>query len=168
MIDSQGFRLNVGIILVNDDDRVFWARRVGQEAWQFPQGGIDRHEDADQAMYRELTEETGLRAEHVRVIGQTRDWLYYRLPSKYVRRRSRPVCIGQKQRWFLLRLTASEANVDLTRTPQPEFDTWRWVPYWQPPEEVIFFKRRVYRRALRELAPLLSVAPDATATAVRG
>lgn len=160
----------MGIILVNDDDRVFWARRAGQEAWQFPQGGIDRHEDADQAMYRELHEETGLRAEHVQVIGQTSDWLYYRLPSRYVRRRSRPVCIGQKQRWFLLRLTASESCVDLARTPQPEFDDWRWVHYWQPPEEVIFFKRRVYRCALRELAPLLATGLDkaGSAAAARG
>lgn len=156
MIDSKGFRLNVGIVLVNDEGRVFWARRAGQDAWQFPQGGIREHETAGAAMYRELAEETGLRADQVELMSQTSDWLYYTLPDRYIRRRSRPVCIGQKQRWFLLRLAAGEHCVDLARTDHPEFDQWCWVDYWRPPEEVIFFKRGVYRQALREFEPLLS------------
>ena len=170
MIDSQGYRLNVGIILANDAGRVFWARRAGQDAWQFPQGGIRRDETPDQAMYRELAEETGLQPEQVEYMGETSDWLYYRLPSRYIRRRSRPVCIGQKQRWFMLRLVADEDSVDLAHTPQPEFDDWRWVDYWKPPEEVIFFKRSVYRRALSELEPLLFPveAAASSTTAVRG
>lgn len=160
----------MGIVLVNDVGRVFWARRAGQDAWQFPQGGIHRNETPDAAMYRELTEETGLVADQVELIGQTSDWLYYRLPDRYVRRRSRPVCIGQKQRWFLLRLTVGEDCVDLARTDHPEFDQWCWIEYWRPPEEVIFFKRRVYREALREFEPLLlSAGKDARlAAAVRG
>ena len=155
VIDSQGYRANVGIILSNAEGRLFWGRRAGQEAWQFPQGGIRPDEHPLDAMYRELAEETGLRAEHVELVGQTRDWLRYRLPERYVRRRSRPVCIGQKQRWFLLRLLADESCVDLEHSVQPEFDAWCWVDYWHPPEGVIFFKRGVYRQALRELAPLL-------------
>ena len=169
MIDSKGYRANVGIILSDGDRRVFWARRSGQDAWQFPQGGIHRDETPLEAMYRELDEETGLQPAHVELIGQTRSWLRYRLPARYVRRRSRPVCIGQKQRWFLLRLVAEECCVDLNRSERPEFDRWCWVDYWHPPEGVIFFKREVYRRALRELAPLaLSEACADTAESATG
>ncbi|ULX57369.1 RNA pyrophosphohydrolase [Ectothiorhodosinus mongolicus] len=155
VIDPDGFRPNVGIILCNQQGQLFWAKRLGQRAWQFPQGGIHRNESPEQAMFRELTEETGLQAEHVEVMGCTREWLRYRLPKHLIRRHSNPVCIGQKQVWFLLRLVGSEANVRLTAAPVPEFDDWRWVDYWHPLQEVIFFKRQVYQQALEELAPLL-------------
>lgn len=155
VIDSKGYRANVGIVLSNADGRLFWARRAGQEAWQFPQGGMRPDETPLEAMYRELDEETGLQPGHVEVVGQTRGWLRYRLPARYVRRRSHPVCVGQKQRWFALRLLADERCIDLNRCARPEFDDWCWVDYWHPPEGVIFFKRQVYRQALRELAPLV-------------
>lgn len=155
VIDSDGYRPNVGIILSNPQGQVFWARRVGQEAWQFPQGGIRHHETPDQAMYRELFEETGLRPEHVQLLGQTQRWLRYRLPKHMVRKNTRPVCIGQKQIWFVLRLTGSEADVNLGTMEKPEFDSWRWVDYWKPVDEVVFFKRQVYEKALRELEPVL-------------
>lgn len=155
MIDSEGYRLNVGIILTNPEGKVFWGRRVGQDAWQFPQGGIRNHETPDEAMYRELFEETGLKPEHVQVLGQTRRWLRYRLPKHMVRKNTHPVCIGQKQIWYVLRLTGSEQNVRLDAMEKPEFDHWRWVDYWQPMREVVFFKRQVYSKALTELEPLL-------------
>jgi len=154
MIDSDGFRANVGIILSNDDGRVFWARRIGQDAWQFPQGGMDAGETPEQAMYRELHEETGLAPEHVELLGCTSDWLRYRLPRRYVRRNQTPMCIGQKQIWYLLRLAGCESAFDLAAGPKPEFDRWRWTDYWTPPRDVIFFKRQVYERALKELEPL--------------
>ena len=160
MIDSDGFRANVGIILSNEEGRVFWGRRIGQNAWQFPQGGIKQNETAEDALYRELNEEVGLSPEHVRVIGATTGWLRYHLPRHLVRRHQRPVCIGQKQRWFLLRLTGPEDVVQLDLSESPEFDDWRWVDYWRPARDVVFFKRHVYRKALRELAPLLF--PDGT------
>lgn len=155
MIDSDGYRPNVGIILCNQDRQVFWGRRAGQDSWQFPQGGIRRNEAPVQAMYRELHEETGLRAEHVQLIGCTEGWLRYKLPSSLVRRHSRPVCIGQKQKWFLLRLVGSESAFSLDSNPRPEFDDWRWVEYWLPVREVVYFKRQVYQSALDQLAPLL-------------
>lgn len=155
MIDSDGFRPNVGIILSSDEGQVFLGRRVGQDAWQFPQGGIKRDETPEQAMFRELQEEVGLMPHHVEVVGCTRGWLRYRLPKRYIRRRESPVCIGQKQVWYLLRLACSETEFQLDCSNKPEFDCWRWVSYWHPLNEVIFFKRSVYRRALRELAPLL-------------
>jgi putative (di)nucleoside polyphosphate hydrolase len=153
LIDAEGFRHNVGIILVNGQGRVFWARRSGQSAWQFPQGGIRRDETPEDAMFRELFEEVGLEAEDVQVMGCTRGWLSYRLPAHLVRRHSLPLCIGQKQRWFVMRLVGDESRVRLDAGDKPEFDAWRWVYYWRPVREVVAFKRSVYRRALKELAP---------------
>ncbi|HKK14044.1 MAG TPA: RNA pyrophosphohydrolase, partial [Gammaproteobacteria bacterium] len=136
-----------------------------QRGWQFPQGGIRSDETPQEALFRELTEEVGLRHEHVEVMGATRGWLRYRLPTRLVRRHCRPVCIGQKQVWFMLRLVGSEQCVCLDQTDCPEFDRWRWVSYWQPLEEVVSFKRRVYEHALHELAPL--VFPDGAPTPPR-
>lgn len=155
MVDPDGYRPNVGIILSNRDGRVLWARRIGQNAWQFPQGGIHTDETPLEALYRELGEEVGLKPEHVEVMGATRGWLRYRLPKRFIRRDCRPMCIGQKQVWFLLRLLTSEQHVRLDGTDKPEFEDWRWVNYWYPLRAVVPFKRAVYRRALHELAPLL-------------
>ncbi len=155
MIDLDGFRPNVGIILSNHDGQVLWAKRIGQDAWQFPQGGIQENEDPETAMYRELREEIGLLPEHVSVIDSTRNWLRYRLPRHLVRHDTDPVCIGQKQRWFLLRMECDEDKLRLDASEHPEFDSWRWVDYWRPAEEVVFFKREVYQRALRELSTKL-------------
>ncbi|HFC53850.1 MAG TPA: RNA pyrophosphohydrolase [Gammaproteobacteria bacterium] len=159
MIDPDGFRPNVGIIVTNDRCQVLWARRIRQNAWQFPQGGIRENENPEQAMYRELAEEIGLQPDQVRIMGCTRGWLRYRIPKRMLRRNCSPLCIGQKQRWYLLRLTAGENAVRLDLSRKPEFDRWRWVDYWHPLEDVVFFKRRVYEQALRELAPLLSPSP---------
>ena len=155
MIDENGFRPNVGIILSNSDGKVFWGKRIGQRSWQFPQGGINEGETPLEAMYRELHEEVGLSEEHVEVIGSTADWLTYRLPKHLIRRRSTPVCIGQKQVWYLLRLTSDDSCVNLRATDVPEFDGWRWVHHQRPIREVVYFKRTVYEKALDELRPLL-------------
>lgn len=154
-IDGDGFRANVGIILSDARGRLLVGGRVGQDAWQFPQGGMQVNEAPLASMYRELREEIGLGPEDVRLLGHTADWLRYRLPEQYVRRRMRPVCIGQKQRWFLLGLQADETRLRLDATASPEFDRWRWVEFWDPVREVIYFKRDVYRQALVELGPLI-------------
>ncbi len=158
MIDVDGYRPNVGIILSNGAGQLLWARRIGQDAWQFPQGGIGENESPEEAMYRELREEVGLQPEDVRIIARTRGWLRYRLPRRLVRRHTRPVCIGQKQIWFMLALVCDESRVRFDLTDRPEFDYWRWVEYWEPLKEVVAFKRRVYRQALEEFAPY--VLPD--------
>ena len=151
VIDREGFRANVGIILMHDDGKLFIGRRSGGKGWQFPQGGMLRGEKAEEALFRELTEEIGLGREDVDIIGQTRRWLRYRLPARYQRRDSKPLCVGQKQRWFLLRLRRPDPQFRFDMTGAPEFDRWRWVDYWQPIREVIYFKRAVYTRALHEL-----------------
>ncbi len=156
MIDSDGFRPNVGIILANDRGQVLWAKRIGQEAWQFPQGGIREHETPEQALYRELHEEVGLSPKQVRILGCTRGWLRYRLPKRLVRHDNKPVCVGQKQKWFLLQLLTSDQHVCVDGGQSPEFDGWRWVSYWFPLGQVVAFKREVYRRAMKELAPRLN------------
>lgn len=155
VIDREGFRANVGIILCNDKGRLLWARRIGQKSWQFPQGGIQPDETAEEALYRELKEEVGLNPEDVELVGQTKGWLRYRLPKRFIRYRSQPLCVGQKQRWFMLRLIGGEDRVQLDLSGDPEFDDWRWVEYWKPLDEIVFFKRRVYERALKELEGLL-------------
>ena len=155
MIDTEGFRANVGIIICNKSGQVFWARRYGQHSWQFPQGGIDKGETAEEAMYRELNEEVGLTQKDVKIEAVSRNWLRYRLPKRLVRKGTDPVCIGQKQKWFLLSLTCKESDVDLAATGHPEFDDWRWVSYWYPIRNVVSFKREVYRRMMKEFAPFV-------------
>lgn len=158
MIDTDGYRLNVGIILLNQDSKVLWAKRVGQEAWQFPQGGLKAHETPEQALYRELNEEIGLTNKHVKLLGSTRQWLRYRLPPHLIRHYQKPLCIGQKQKWFLLQLTASDNEIRLNNGDTPEFEKWYWVDFWYPLQEVVYFKRKVYENALQELEPLAKKA----------
>ena len=155
MIDREGYRPNVGIILCNAKNQVFWGKRVRQHAWQFPQGGINAGETPEQAMYRELHEEVGLHPHHVRILGRTREWLRYDVPAHWSRRDSRGLYRGQKQIWFLLRLTGRDTDVSLRASTHPEFDAWRWNSYWVPMESVVEFKREVYRLALEELERFL-------------
>ena len=158
--NHHGYRRNVGIVVHNDRGQVFWARRVGGiDAWQFPQGGIMPGESVEQALYRELREETGLAANAVEVRARTHGWLRYRLPKK-LRRSSRNNAqefIGQEQKWFLLRLLVDDDAFRMDETDKPEFDAWRWVSYWYPVGQIVAFKRDVYRRALQELAPALAL-----------
>ena len=154
MIDSEGYRANVGIVLADATGRVLWARRVGgQDAWQFPQGGIHSGESPEQALYRELHEEVGLYKEDVKLLASTRGWLRYRLPEKLQRRGQKPLCIGQKQKWYLLQFIGDENKINFDCGDKPEFDGWQWVSYWYPVDQVVNFKRDVYRRAMRELSP---------------
>lgn len=152
MIDDDGYRPNVGIVICNRQGQVVWARRYGQHSWQFPQGGINPGESAEQAMYRELFEEVGLGRKDVRILTSTRNWLRYKLPKRLVRWDTRPVCIGQKQKWFLLQLISNDAAINMQTSSTPEFDGWRWVSYWYPVRQVVSFKRDVYRRVMKEFA----------------
>jgi len=159
MLDREGFRPNVGIILLNAHNQVWWGKRVREHSWQFPQGGIKFGETPEQAMFRELEEEIGLKAQHVRIIGRTRDWLRYEVPDHFIKREIRGHYKGQKQIWFLLRMVGRDSDVNLRMTEHPEFDAWRWHEYWVPLDVVIEFKRDVYQRALQELSRYLN-RPD--------
>ena len=156
MLDRDGFRPNVGIVICNARNEVFWGKRIKEHSWQFPQGGIKHGETPEQAMYRELEEEVGLKAHHVKILGRTRNWLRYEVPSQWIRREWRGSYRGQKQIWFLLRLVARDSDVSLRASEHPEFDAWRWHEYWVPLDTVIEFKREVYAQALNELARYLN------------
>lgn len=168
MVDAEGFRPNVGIMLADPAGRLLWARRIGMDAWQFPQGGLSPGESPEQALFRELGEELGLGPSDVEVLGSTRDWLRYTLPARYVRKGRVPLCIGQKQKWFALRMKSPDAAVRFDKGDPPEFDQWKWVDYWQPLREVVAFKRAVYESALRELEPLVRPAGAAATPALAG
>ncbi|MCH9643564.1 MAG: RNA pyrophosphohydrolase [Gammaproteobacteria bacterium] len=156
MIDSEGYRANIGIVVCNDKKQVLWCRRLGnQDAWQFPQGGMKKGESDEQSMHRELKEELGLDETHIQILGKTKDWLKYALPERFQRRDQKPLCIGQKQKWFLLRLVADTSLIRFDQSEQPEFDEWRWVDYWYPVKHVIPFKKDVYQQALEALKAFL-------------
>ena len=152
MLDFDGYRPNVGIVICNAQGQVLWAKRRGQNSWQFPQGGINENESAEQAMYRELYEEVGLKPKDVKILYVSKYWLRYKLPKRLLRYDSKPMCIGQKQRWFLLQLMTDVSNINMQSTRSPEFDGWRWVSFWYPVRQVVSFKRDVYRRAMKEFA----------------
>jgi len=151
VIDTDGYRPNVGLIICNGAGKLLWAKRINQDAWQFPQGGIQRNESPEAAMLRELNEEVGLEPADVGIVARTSDWLHYKLPPHLVRHKSNPVCIGQKQLWFLLQLKSGDHRIRFDRGSKPEFDAVRWIDYWTAADEVVAFKRDVYRKALAEL-----------------
>ena len=157
MLDREGYRPNVGIILCNAKNEVFWGKRIREHSWQFPQGGIKRGETPEQAMFRELHEEIGLLPEHVSILGRTKDWLRYDVPTHWIKREWRGSYKGQKQIWFLLRLLGRDTDISLRACDHPEFDAWRWNTYWVSLDAVIEFKRGVYEQALNELARFLGV-----------
>jgi putative (di)nucleoside polyphosphate hydrolase len=157
MLDREGYRPNVGIILCNAKNEVFWGKRIREHSWQFPQGGIKRGETPEEAMYRELFEEVGLKPEHVRILGRTKGWLRYEVPNQWIKREWRGSYKGQKQIWFLLRLVGRDNDVSLRASAKPEFDAWRWNEYWIPLDAVIEFKRGVYEQALSELVRFLDL-----------
>ncbi|MDR0528932.1 MAG: RNA pyrophosphohydrolase [Zoogloeaceae bacterium] len=161
MLDRDGFRPNVGIVLCNAKNEVFWGKRIREHSWQFPQGGIKHGETPEEAMYRELHEEIGLSPEHVAILGRTKEWLRYEVPVQWIRREWRGSYRGQKQIWFLLRLVGRDHDISLRACARPEFDAWRWHDYWIPLDTVIEFKREVYHKALCELARYIGVVSPA-------
>ena len=146
------YRLNVCMVLRNEENQVLIAKRLGRRNWwQFPQGGVKQGEAAIEAMYRELYEEVGLKRHQVRLVAQTPRWLRYRLPPEVIPFGSS--VIGQKQRWFLLELRGADHAIDLGRSgADAEFEQWMWVDFWEPLRRVVDFKRHVYRDALEYLS----------------
>lgn len=155
MIDFDGYRPNVGIVICNRKGQVLWAKRYGQNSWQFPQGGINDNETPEQAMFRELYEEVGLSRKDVKILYVSKQWLRYKLPKRLLRYDSKPMCIGQKQRWYLLQLISDEKNINMQSNNSPEFDGWRWVSFWYPVRQVVSFKKDVYRKAMKEFSTFL-------------
>ena len=159
MLDENGYRYNVGIIIINDRKQVFWAKRNGKDAWQFPQGGIKKGESIELAMYRELKEETGIGNADVEILGRTKNWLYYDVPTHLIKKENRSFYKGQRQIWFLLRFNGLDTNIMFPRSRESEFEAWKWIQFSDAPNMVIQFKKHVYCLALLELAPIVFESP---------
>ncbi|GGX42684.1 RNA pyrophosphohydrolase [Tateyamaria omphalii] len=152
-IEKLPYRKNVGVMVVNADGLVWVGQRRDryQDAWQMPQGGVDKGEDARTAALRELEEETSISAALVDVVAETADWLPYELPHDLIPQLWKGKYRGQKQKWFLLRFNGSDDQIDL-ETAHPEFSTWKWMTPAELPEAIVPFKRDVYVRVLAEFA----------------
>ena len=155
MTDSHNssYRSNVAMIVADGRGRVALGQRIAG-GWQFPQGGIDNNENADEAMYRELNEEMGLTGQQVRLVARSTDWLRYDVPESARNKLStlNQRFRGQHQRWYLLQLLADDAAIHLDSGDFPEFGDWQWVSYWYPLSVIVYFKRLVYRKALSQFA----------------
>ncbi len=151
-----GYRLNVGMVIVNANNQLFWAKRAGAKSWQFPQGGMLQGETLEQTLYRELGEEVGLNEADVTVLAKSGRWHHYDIPPAF-QRPDRTPCLGQRQRWFLLRFDKDNSLIDLNASPIPELCQWRWVDYWVPLSECVAFKSTIYREVLTEFSDILGI-----------
>ena len=151
MIDEDGYRPNVASVIINKDNKILWAKRVDEDNWQFPQGGIQKGETPEQAMYREVYEEVGLKKNSFTILGRSADWLKYDVPEKFVKTYWQGRYKGQKQIWFLLKFIGSDDLINLNLHDSPEFDDWKWENFWHPLQDVVDFKKEVYSAALNEL-----------------
>lgn len=150
------YRPCVGVMLVNGLGEVFVGQRRDrdQDAWQMPQGGVDKGEEARDAALRELWEETGVTSDLVEIVGESAGWLPYDLPHELVPNIWKGRYRGQEQKWFLMRFTGEDAQIDIA-TEHPEFSEWRWLPVADLVPNIVPFKREVYERVVAEFAPLL-------------
>lgn len=148
------YRMGVGIMLINENKHIFTARRIDTraEAWQMPQGGIDKGEEPHQAAFRELKEEIG--TNNVEIMVESRDWLYYDLPKSLANKLWGGKYKGQKQKWFLMKFLGSDAEINIA-TKHPEFSEWKWTHPEKVIDLIVPFKRELYRQVIKEFLPYL-------------
>jgi putative (di)nucleoside polyphosphate hydrolase len=150
MSSDLPYRPCVGIMLFNQDGKVFVGKRIDQtvEGWQMPQGGIDKGEEPKQAVLRELQEEVG--TGKAKILGEMEDWVTYDLPKHLIGVAFHGKYRGQKQKWFALRFTGTDADIDLT-AHEPEFADFKWVDLKELPDLIVPFKRDIYRQVIAAL-----------------
>ena len=150
MTKELGYRLNVGLIVVNDIGKLLLCKRKDSENWQFPQGGIDLGEKPEAAALRELYEEVGIDRSDVREIASSEGWYKYDLPEASIQKYLfKNKFKGQKQKWFMFKLL-NDVSIDFTNDANPEFDDYKWASYWHPLHAIVDFKKDVYRSVLKE------------------
>ena len=153
--NSEGYRPNVAMVVINSTNKVLICRRKNTRTWQFPQGGIDNGEDIKKAMYRELSEEVGLSKDDVSLVGESEGTITYDIPKTIRSKVLGGKFKGQEQKWFLLKLYKDNCEIKLDNEAFPEFDKYEWVSFWQPLNRIVDFKREAYRKALSELRFLI-------------
>ena len=153
--NSEGYRPNVAMVVINSTNKVLICRRKNTRTWQFPQGGIDDGEDIKKAMYRELSEEVGLSKDDVSLVGESEGTITYDIPKTIRSKVLGGKFKGQEQKWFLLKLNKDNCEIKLDNEAFPEFDKYEWVSFWQPLNRIVDFKREAYRKALSELRFLI-------------
>ena len=153
--NSEGYRPNVAMVVINSTNKVLICRRKNTRTWQFPQGGIDNDEDIKKAMYRELSEEVGLSKDDVSLVGESEGTITYDIPKTIRSKVLGGKFKGQEQKWFLLKLNKDNCEIKLDNEAFPEFDKYEWVSFWQPLNRIVDFKREAYRKALSELRFLI-------------
>ena len=156
MQPSLPYRPCVGMMLVNMDGKVFVGQRLDSkvEAWQMPQGGIDPQEDPRDTALRELAEETGIAADLVKIIAQSREELFYDLPDELIGQIWGGKYRGQRQTWYLMRFLGSDADINIA-TPHQEFRDWQWIDPATLPDLIVPFKKKLYRDLLAEFEHLI-------------
>jgi len=156
------YRRNVGAALFNSHGQVLIARRADMggatDSWQLPQGGIDAGEDPRAAVLREVAEELGTTS--AVIIGEHPDWLSYDLPAHLIGIALRGRYRGQTQRWFALRFTGTDADIDLGQPPDAEFDAWRWAELASLPDIAVSFRRPIYTILARSFARFATPTPS--------
>ena len=146
---DDDYRMGVGVVLLNQLNQVFVAKRIDTpSAWQMPQGGIDKGEAPHETVMRELTEEIG--TDRAEIIAETKDWLIYDLPEGLKKKVWGGKYKGQKQKWFAMRFTGTDTDIDLTADKHPEFSEWKWTSMDQLVELIVPFKRPLYENIVRE------------------
>ena len=156
MENTENYRPNVAIIILNKAGQILWCKRKDGNGWQFPQGGLDKGESPLEAIYRETREEVGLERKDIRIIKETQEWFNYKVPEdrlpKYFRFKNSKF-IGQTQKWFLAEILCEDYRINLNASSPIEFVDWTWSSYWHPLNGGVDFKKATYRKVLNNFLP---------------
>ena len=149
------YRNGVGIVVLNNENKVFVAKRIDnpKNFWQMPQGGVDEGEDLLNAAYRELKEETSIFS--VKLIKEIEDWTQYDLPSKLIGIIWKGRYKGQKQKWFIFKFLGKDTEINI-KTKNPEFLDWKWIEIGKITEIVVDFKKEVYQKVKKEIKKIIN------------